>query len=132
MIKSIGKLTLAAILAAMVVGVPVRVSAQDKKADAPAAPASKPKAPTFRGKLAKVDAAAKTITVENKSKGDRTFVITSETKITKDGKPATLADGVVGEPVSGSSSEGSDGKLMAKTVRFGAAKPKAPAAADAK
>jgi len=119
MIKSIGKLTLAAILAAMVVGVPVRVSAQDKTNDVPAAPApAKPKAPGFRGTLSKVDSVAKTITVENKTKGDRTFEITSETKIMKAGKPATLEDGVVGEPVSGSYAE-VDGKMVAKRVTFG-------------
>lgn len=124
MIKSIGKLSLVAILAAMVVGMPARVSAEN----APAAPA-KAKATAFRGKLAKVDASAKTITVENKSKGDRTIEITSETKITKDGKPATLSDGVVGEPVSGSYIEGSDGKMAAKAVKFGAAKSKKAASA---
>src|SRR6478672_10044633 len=100
MIKTIGKLTLAAILAAMVVGMPVRVSADDKTPATPAAP-SKPKAPGFRGTLSKVDSAAKTITVENKTKGDRTFEITSDTKITKGGKPATLAAGVVGGRVCG-------------------------------
>lgn len=125
MIKSIGKLTLAAILAAMVVGMPVQVSAQDKTNATPAAPA-KPKAPGFRGTLAKVDEAAKTITVENKTKENRTFQITSDTKIMKDKKPATLADGVVGEPVSGTYTE-VDGKMVAKRVTFGAAKPK-PAA----
>jgi hypothetical protein len=122
MIKSIGKLTLAAILAATVLGMPVRVSAEDTTPAAPAAPA-KAKSTRFSGKLSKVDTTAKTITVENKSKGDRTIEITSETKITKDGKPAMLADGVVGEPVGGSYTE-ADGKMVAKSVRFGAAKPK--------
>ena len=125
MIKSIGKLTLAAIFAAMVVGMPVQVSAQDKKDAAPAAPA-KAKTPSFRGTLAKVDESAKTITVENKTKENRTFHITSETKITKNKKPATLSDGVVGEPVSGTYDE-TDGKMVAKKVTFGA-KPKAAAA----
>ncbi|HZQ47061.1 MAG TPA: hypothetical protein VFC07_08620 [Verrucomicrobiae bacterium] len=132
MIKSIGKLTLATILAAMVVGVPVRVSAQDKP-NAPHATPAKPKATRFMGKLGKVDSAAKTITVENKSK-ERTFEITSATKITKDGNPATLSDGVAGEPVSGSYSE-VDGKMVAKTVHFGKNPKKegsAPAAPSAK
>ncbi len=130
MIKSIGKLTLAAILAATVLGVPVRVSADDAAPAAPASPTApvKPKATRFSGKLSKVDTTAKTITVENKTKGDRTFEITSDTKIMKDGKPATLEDGVVGEPVGGTYAESSDGKMTAKIVRFGAPKPKpAPA-----
>ena len=124
MIKSIGKLTLAAILAAMVVGMPVKVSAEDNNTTTPAAPA-KPKTPHFRGTLGKVDESAKTITVENKSK-ERVFQVTSETKITKNKKPATLADGVTGEPVSGSYTE-VDGKMIAKTISFGAPKPKSTA-----
>jgi Cu/Ag efflux protein CusF len=131
MIKSIGKLTLAAILAAMVVGVPVRVSAQSTTNTAPAAPAAKPKAPRFMGTLKKVDNAAKTITVENKTKGDRTFEITSETKITKDKKPATLADAAEGDTVSGTYTEGADGKMIAKKVNF-AEKSAAAAPAPAK
>ena len=118
MIKSIGKLTLATILAALVVGVPLTMSAQDKT-PAPSAPetAVKPKAIPFHGKLAEVDKVNKTITLDEKTK--RTFQITSETKITKGGKPATLDDGVVGEDVAGQYHKGADGKLTAKSVRFG-------------
>lgn len=118
MIKSLGKLTLATILAALVVGVPLTMSAQDK-APAPSAPdtSTKPKAIPFRGKLAEVDKVNKTITLDEKTK--RVFQITSETKITKAGKPATLDDGVVGEDVGGQYTKGADGKLTAKSVRFG-------------
>ena len=41
------------------------------------------------------------------------------TKITKDGKPAALSDGVVGERVSGSYKKTADGKLDAVTIYFG-------------
>ena len=68
----------------------------------------------FHGKLVALDKMAKTITV-----GKRTFQVTSETKIKKAGKPATLSDGVVGEPVSGYIKPAADGKLMATTVNFG-------------
>ena len=68
----------------------------------------------FHGKLVAVDKLAKTITV-----GKRTFQVTSETKIKKTGKPATLSDGVVGEPVSGYVKPAADGKLVATTVNFG-------------
>jgi len=74
----------------------------------------KPGAGPFHGKLAAVDKVAKTITV-----GKRTFQITSETRIKKSGKPATLEDGVVGEPVSGYVKPGAEGKLIATTVNFG-------------
>jgi len=124
MIKKFGKMTLAAILAAVVMGTALQVSADDST-NAPAAPA-KPKG--FRGTLAAVDATAKTITVDNKTEKGRVFGITSDTKIMKDGKPATLSDGVVGEPVSGSYATGADGKNVAKTLRFGAMKKPAPAA----
>src|SRR5881275_2621636 len=105
MIKSLGKITLAGLLAAIVLGVPVRVSAQDKPKETPAAPAlpaagAKAKAVPFKGKIGAVDKSAKTITLEDKNK--RVFQITSETKIMKGDKPATLDDGVVGEIVTGS------------------------------
>ena len=49
----------------------------------------------------------------------RTFNMTSETIVTKDGKPAVLADGVAGEPVRGAYRKNEDGKLDAVTVRLG-------------
>lgn len=87
------------------------------------APSDKPQKPAkpgpFHGKLVSIDKVAKTIVV-----GKRTFQITSETRIKKAGKPATLEDGVVGENVSGYVKPGPDGKLNATTVNFG---PKAAA-----
>ena len=66
-----------------------------------------------------MDKVAKTIKV-----GESVYHVTSETKITKAGKPATLDDGVVGEPVSGYVKPTEDGKMTATTMRFGA-KPEA-------
>jgi hypothetical protein len=57
-----------------------------------------------------------TLTVEK-----RTFNMTSETIVTKDDKPAVLADGVVGEPVRGAYKKNADGKLDAVMIRFGGA-----------
>ena len=74
---------------------------------------------TFNGKLTAVDTNAMTLTV-----GKRTFEITSETIITKAGKPATLADGVAGETASGAYKKGADGKLTATSIHL-AQKPKA-------
>jgi hypothetical protein len=62
-----------------------------------------------------VDKIAKTIKV-----GESVYQVTSATKITKDGKPATLEDGVVGEPVSGYVKPTEDGKMRATTLHFGA------------
>src|SRR4030088_178195 len=115
MIKSLGKITLAGLLAAIVLGVPVRVSAQDKPKEtpAPAAPVAgaKAKAVPFKGKIGAVDKTGKTLTLEDKNK--RVFQISSETKIMKGDKPATLDDGMVGEVVTGSYHKGDDGKLTA-------------------
>ena len=69
----------------------------------------------FHGKLAAVDKIAKTIKV-----GESVYQVTSATKITKDGKPATLEDGIVGEPVSGYVKPTEDGKMPATTLHFGA------------
>ena len=52
------------------------------------------------------------------------FEVTPDTKITKDGQPATLADGEIGKPVSGQYRKLED-KLVARTIRFGE-KSKAP------
>src|SRR5262245_15867431 len=73
----------------------------------------------FHGKLEGMDKVEKTITVKAKEK-DRTWTIqvTSHTKLSKEGKPATLADAVVGEDVAGSAREVSAGKYEAVSVRF--------------
>jgi hypothetical protein len=68
----------------------------------------------LNGKVAKVDKSAKTITV-----GETTVQITSETRIMKAGKPATLEDAVVGEEVGIYYVKGDDGKLTARSVRIG-------------
>ena len=86
---------------------------------APSSPAKKATAGPFRGKLAALDKKAKTITV-----GKRTFQVTSSTKMSRNGKPATLEDGVVGEICSGYVKPNEEGKLCASTINFG---PKADA-----
>jgi hypothetical protein len=82
---------------------------------APAKPAKHKRGLPFHGKLDEVDTNAMTLTV-----GSRTFAITSKTKITKDGQPAVLADGIIGQPVSGYYRTNDDGDLDAVTVHFGA------------
>lgn len=124
MIKAINKLTLATILAAVVVGLPLCASAQSTNA-APAAPAvpAKVRGIPFHGKLDAVDKAAKTITLDGKAK-KRTFEVTGETKITK-GKshsPATLDDATVGEDVTGSFTKEAGGKMVLKSLYLDPAK----------
>jgi len=110
--------------AAAVLVAPALTRAQDIT-NAPAAakaPAAKKHTATssatlpFRGTVTAMDTNAMTLAVEK-----RTFNMTFETIVTKDGKPAVLADGVVGEPVRGAYKKNADGKLDAVTIRFGGA-----------
>lgn len=131
------KIALVGLLASAVVGAPNHGFAQDNKKEKPAiekkeAPKSENKKGRgpFNGKISAVDKIAKTITV-----GERIFQITSETKLMKGGKPATLDDAAVGEAIGGNFQKGDDGKLNAKTVHLGPkpqAEGEAKKAADAK
>ncbi|HEY1718979.1 MAG TPA: hypothetical protein VGH42_11900 [Verrucomicrobiae bacterium] len=123
--KNILKISL---FAAAIIAAPALSRGQDTSTNAPAvAPGQTTPAPAkpkkqglvFRGTVSTIDTNAMTLTVET-----RTFDITSDTKITKDGQPATLGDGAVGEPVSGAYKKGDDGKLNATSIRFGAKKKK--------
>ena len=133
MIKSVGKITLASLLAAVVLGMPVSSKAQDKpKADAPAAEA-KAKATTFKGKLSAVDKTAMTLTVEEK-KGNLVIHANSSTKFFKNesdaNKPSTLEGGTVGDTVTGSYTKDGD-TMTAKNVYWGGMAKKKAAAAPA-
>lgn len=125
--KSIKAVLFCLVIAALT-SVPTQLRAQETDAHAadkkPAKQAREPGAKKqgvtpFHGNLKAVDKTAKTVTV-----GSTTVQITSETKIQKDGKPATLDDAVVGEAVGGAYRKSDDGKLNATMVRFGA-KPEA-------
>jgi len=120
MIKSIGKLTLATILAAVVLGVPLGASAQTNMAPAAgtATADTKPRPIVFRGKILSVDQVNKTITLDEKTQ--RKLEVNSETKMMKDGKPATLNEAVVGDDIAGRYTKNPDGTMVANTLRFGA------------
>ena len=99
---------------------PSGAPAKEKKTEtaipeASASPAAKAKPLPYRGKVASVDASAKTFTV-----GNRTIKVTDQTKITKQGAAATMADITVGEKVSGSYWKKDDGSLEAKNIKVGA------------
>jgi len=117
--KNILRIPVAGLLAVTMVLAPVVGLAQDKPTSPPGAngegkPAPSQRAIPFNGKVAAIDKTAKTVTV-----GERVFHVTAETKITKDNKPATLADGAIGEVVAGNYLKGDDGKLTARMIRFG-------------
>jgi hypothetical protein len=119
------------LLAVAIAGVPAKALGQEKKKDKPAAEKKEPVKGEkkkgglpFRGKLGAVDKSAKTIKV-----GERVFQITSDTRLTKAGKPVTLDDGVVGEEVGIYYHQTDNGKWVAQTVRFGP-KPEAKAGGE--
>jgi len=107
-------------VAALILGVPSGAPAKEKKTEIPnpeasASPGAKAKPLPYRGKVASVDASAKTLTV-----GKRTIKVTDQTKITKQGAAASMAEINVGEKVSGSYWKKDDGSLEAKNVKVGA------------
>jgi hypothetical protein len=113
------KLIISILIAAFAATAVLPVMAADEKpAKKEAAPAAR--AVPFRGKIAAVDKSAKTIKV-----GERTFHVTSDTRIVKAGKPATLDDATVGEDVGGAYRESEDKKMNLVSLRIGA-RPEAP------
>ena len=130
--KSILKLAVFGLLTSAIAVMPVRSfggeAAKEEKPAAGSEATPKPKSDTmpFKGKIASVDKAAKTLTV-----GERTFQITADTKIMKGGKPATLDDAVAGEEVGGVAKKSADGKLTVQSLRLGP-KPEAEAKPEKK
>ena len=123
--KYTAKIALIGLIAAGIAA-PLLLSAQDAStnatdtATAPATPHKHKHGAPFHGTVGSLDTNAMTLTV-----GSYTFSITSRTKITSNGEPATLADGVLGERVSGMYRTNQDGSLDAVAVHFGAHKKKA-------
>ncbi len=117
--KNLLKLSTLTLLALSLAGLPLVTSAQtnapttEKKSKSGKKDA--PKGHAIHGKLVSIDKTEKSITV-----GKSTYMVTSDTKITKDGKAATLEDGVVGEECGGYVRTNSVGKVVLSTLRFGA------------
>ena len=127
MMTSISRFVVAGLLFALSLGTPFRTVADEKEkensAEAPvksgaAAQEKKQSRFPFRGKVAAVDTAAKTITLAGKEK-NRTIHITAQTKIIKSDKAANLEDAAVGDQVAGQVSRTADGKEEALSLRIG-------------
>jgi hypothetical protein len=135
MAKNAFKIAALSLLAAVFVATPAWSRAEGTATNAPASSGRAPAKPKkhvslpFHGDLTAVDAKAMTFTVDT-----LTLQITVDTLITRGGKSATLADGVVGERVSGIYKKASDGKLKATSLHFGTKteekKNEAPATGD--
>jgi hypothetical protein len=131
MIKKITKIAVLSLFTAALIGMPALSRAEGTNAPAGSGQTMQPKLQKlslpFHGKVAAVDAKAMTLTV-----GKMVIQVSDNTKITKDGKSATLADGVVGEPVGGAYNKTDGGKLNAIVIHFGAKGEKnKPEASDA-
>lgn len=129
MIKKTLKLIAIGLIAAFAVGSVGVVHAQEAKAESGAPAGSKRKGVVpFHGKINEIDKAAKTINIGKEKK--RTIQITDQTKITKNGKPATLDDANAGDEVGGAY-RNANGKLEASSLRIGP-KPEGAVKASAK
>jgi hypothetical protein len=119
-------------LIALTLSAPHGVLAKEKKSSAseatvaasPAAnlPIKKARGIAYHGKVTSVDASTKSFMV-----GARTFKVTNNTTITKEGAPANLSDLTAGMQVSGSYWKMGDGSLEVKSVKIGGAVKKASA-----
>jgi hypothetical protein len=118
-------------IATLAVCTPFAAPAKTKPTPSPAAEASpaaspmeksmaakKPRSIPFHGKIASVDASAKTFSIAGKEK-TRVIKITDETKITKQGAAATMTDLAADEEVRGSYWKKDDGSLEARSVKLG-------------
>lgn len=116
MIKQIALFTL---IATALMATPAIMRAQDQPSQIPvAAQKSAPAAKKhrhlpFHGKIAKVDMTAKTVTV-----GHTVLHVSSQTRITQNGKPATASDLAVGEKISGSYVKDEDGTHNALLIHI--------------
>lgn len=114
------KLLLAAILAAYV-GVCPQVTFAGPASTTPgttAPAAKKPRPVPFYGNIGTVDRQANTIKV-----GKRVFQVTSDTRVTKNGREATLKDAAPGDEVAGSYRKGTGNYHPLISLRIG---PKPP------
>lgn len=120
--KLISPILCLAVAMALCSGTSFAQDKKDEKKDEKGKPAEKKKSDTlpFNGKVTARDATAMTITLSGKTA--RVVSITSETRITKDGKPATFDDAKVGEDVRGALKEVA-GKLQAVSLSIGAPPP---------
>lgn len=108
------KIAALGLFAAAVINLPMLSSAADPN---PATAESRPHATRdilpFHGKVAALDTNAMTLTV-----GKHTIAVASDTRISKDGTPAALSDGAVGDRVGGAYKKSADGTWNATTINF--------------
>jgi hypothetical protein len=123
MSRNVVKTLILTLLASAIIAVPAVSRAQDNSTNALATSGQSTNAPVkpkkrgslvVSGNASEVDTNAMTLTV-----GKHTFDITSETRITKNGKPAILSDIAAGDKVGVAYKQTADGKFNAATINDG-------------
>ena len=109
------QIALFAVAVATLMALPA-VDAQDAPATNAPATTPAPKILPFTGKVFAVDPAAKTVTIDMRRAGRKVCQVTADTKITKDGADATLADVVAEQPVNGSGTFEKDKTILTHLV----------------
>jgi len=130
LMKNKSHFIIGACIAALAFSAPLDAQTMRRKSDSPspspsasAPPAASPSKPSarsnpFHGMVSAADQNAKTFTIAGKTTS-RAFKVTDKTAVTKAGNPATMADIVENQEVSGSYRKNADGTLEAKTVKIG-------------
>jgi hypothetical protein len=128
--KNKSQLTIGACIAALAFSAPLNAQTMPRKSASPspspnaiASAATSPGKPSarpipFHGMVSGVDQNAKTFTIAGKMTS-RAFKVTDKTAVTKAGRPATMADIVENQEVSGLYRRNADGTLEAKQVKIG-------------
>ena len=130
LMKNKSHFIIGACIAALAFSAPLAAQTMARKSDSPspspsasASPAASPSKPSprsnpFHGMVSAADQNAKTFTIAGKTTS-RAFKVTDKTAVTKAGNPATIADIVENQEVSGSYRKNADCTLEAKTVKIG-------------
>src|SRR6266446_5404697 len=130
LMKNKSHFIIGACIAALAFSAPLDAQTMRRKSDSPspspsasASPAASPSKPStrsnpFHGMVSAADQNAKTFTIAGKTTS-RAFKVTDKTAVTKAGNPATIADIVENQEVSGSYRKNADGTLEAKIVKIG-------------
>jgi hypothetical protein len=114
--KSLLKLMLLTVVTAAVAVLAPSSRADDTNA---AAANDQPIKGKFSGSVTAVDTNAMTVVVD-----DKTYSVSDDSQLTRNGEAATLPDVMVGDPAKGSYMKGADGKMTIVKAKFGKKKKK--------
>jgi hypothetical protein len=111
-------LPIAVISSAVIFGHPGPTRSNDAVQQEKAGAQEKAKAITIKGQV--TGGSGSVLTVTDAKKTEYKLTLTADTKITKGGQPATLADLKMNDPVTIQATSGTDGTLTATSIDIGA------------